>query len=564
MVDESSTHRSEPLADLITLAAGPIAAVIRSFDQLRRGSEELIRAVENFNTTMTTLNDTAARVNRLLGDVEEPVRAMIPQITRTVRMADEMSKKLAGPIDQVAPGLNRLADTLNAPMITSFPTDLSAFVDAINDLVRRLSPLGQIAESAGGLFGLRIPGMTRPATSPAAAMAPFMVAPPPPAATPPPRAAAKKAAAKKAPAKKAPREEGPPRRLRRRRLRRARSRRPSAPDASAPLGQRRRTNGVATIVPASAVPRTSIVTGIPASSAGGTKPRAMPWPSTGEKFPLVTTPTVSPSTTIGALGAAVAGDPRWRCPRGGGCTPRSRSTASAARPRKLSLPHATTHPSPACSGVMPGPSSWPCNGSAASRRRVSRAPRPAGTMPALVTASHTDAATSTGRRSRRPCSPVYPVPATVHGVPSELTPRRRSGRRPLPAAIPAPALGLRALFFLVKGLLDRLVYLSTGLAIILAFIGVKLILHWAHGIWPGAPEISTNLSLLVIVVVLDGDDRGQPDQEPAGIPSVKAHPDPAQPSRRRPRRPSTDRDPGRGGPDAGPPADHYRRNHEHP
>ncbi|MEU8664779.1 TerC/Alx family metal homeostasis membrane protein, partial [Actinoplanes philippinensis] len=41
-------------------------------------------------------------------------------------------------------------------------------------------------------------------------------------------------------------------------------------------------------------------------------------------------------------------------------------------------------------------------------------------------------------------------------------------------------LGLRALFFLVKGLLDRLVYLSTGLSLILAFIGVKLVLHWAH------------------------------------------------------------------------------------
>jgi tellurite resistance protein TerC len=63
-------------------------------------------------------------------------------------------------------------------------------------------------------------------------------------------------------------------------------------------------------------------------------------------------------------------------------------------------------------------------------------------------------------------------------------------------------LGLRALFFLVKGLLDRLVYLSTGLAIILAFIGVKLVLHWAHGIWPGVPEVSTNVSLGVIVVVL--------------------------------------------------------------
>ena len=35
-------------------------------------------------------------------------------------------------------------------------------------------------------------------------------------------------------------------------------------------------------------------------------------------------------------------------------------------------------------------------------------------------------------------------------------------------------LGLRALFFLVDGLLDRLVYLSSGLALILVFIGIKL------------------------------------------------------------------------------------------
>jgi tellurite resistance protein TerC len=64
-------------------------------------------------------------------------------------------------------------------------------------------------------------------------------------------------------------------------------------------------------------------------------------------------------------------------------------------------------------------------------------------------------------------------------------------------------LGLRALFFLVSGLLDRLVYLSTGLALILAFIGVKLILHWAHvDIDPRVPEIPTPLSLTVIVAVL--------------------------------------------------------------
>jgi len=63
-------------------------------------------------------------------------------------------------------------------------------------------------------------------------------------------------------------------------------------------------------------------------------------------------------------------------------------------------------------------------------------------------------------------------------------------------------LGLRALYFLVTGLLDRLVYLSTGLAVILAFIGVKLILHWGHGVDGRVPEITTPVSLVVIAVVL--------------------------------------------------------------
>ena len=63
-------------------------------------------------------------------------------------------------------------------------------------------------------------------------------------------------------------------------------------------------------------------------------------------------------------------------------------------------------------------------------------------------------------------------------------------------------LGLRALFFLVSGLLDRLVYLSTGLSLILAFIGAKLILHYGHKQSDAIPEIATGTSLAVIVAVL--------------------------------------------------------------
>src|SRR3954470_1931743 len=63
-------------------------------------------------------------------------------------------------------------------------------------------------------------------------------------------------------------------------------------------------------------------------------------------------------------------------------------------------------------------------------------------------------------------------------------------------------LGLRALYFLVTGLLDRLVYLSTGLSLILAFIGVKLLLHYGHLQDDSIPEIKTSVSLVVILAIL--------------------------------------------------------------
>jgi tellurite resistance protein TerC len=63
-------------------------------------------------------------------------------------------------------------------------------------------------------------------------------------------------------------------------------------------------------------------------------------------------------------------------------------------------------------------------------------------------------------------------------------------------------LGLRPLFFLVSGLLVRLVYISTGLAIILGFIGVKLVLEFAHHQHRSIPQISTAASLAVILLVL--------------------------------------------------------------
>ncbi|ROQ16673.1 tellurite resistance protein TerC [Curtobacterium sp. PhB172] len=73
-------------------------------------------------------------------------------------------------------------------------------------------------------------------------------------------------------------------------------------------------------------------------------------------------------------------------------------------------------------------------------------------------------------------------------------------------------MGLRQLYFLLGGLLERLVYLKYGIAVILAFIGVKLVLHALHDNelpflnggdhieW--APEINTWVSLIVIIAAM--------------------------------------------------------------
>ena len=63
-------------------------------------------------------------------------------------------------------------------------------------------------------------------------------------------------------------------------------------------------------------------------------------------------------------------------------------------------------------------------------------------------------------------------------------------------------LGLRALYFLLRGLLDKLIYLSLGLSIILVFIGLKLFLTYFHELNNSIPKISTNASLVVITLVL--------------------------------------------------------------
>lgn len=186
------------LGDLLALVTGsnPLTGISKSVAQFQRGTNEFLVAVENFNATMEQVNAIAVRVNRLLDDVEPPIRALMPQITRTLRTTDSLVEQMS-----------------------ALPKDLNEFMAILGDVARRLQPLGQLAESAGGLFGLRPLTALRGATRAAPAHEPPPPPPSPPAVRAPSpakkssakKSSAKKTSAKKSPAKKSPDKKSPSR-----------------------------------------------------------------------------------------------------------------------------------------------------------------------------------------------------------------------------------------------------------------------------------------------------------------------------------------------------------------
>ena len=187
------------LGDVFNFLGGGLT---RSFGQFQRGVTDFLKAVENFQRTMEQFHQLGVRVNALLDEVEGPLRAAVPALTRVVNTADGLLE----PVQRLTPGIGQLAETLSHPLVVNLPQHLGEFMDSISDVVARLRPLGQLAETAGGLFGLRSltsRGAPPTTSTPDAAASPATAQPAPPAKRKPTRKTAKAAKAPSQPARKA-------------------------------------------------------------------------------------------------------------------------------------------------------------------------------------------------------------------------------------------------------------------------------------------------------------------------------------------------------------------------
>ena len=113
--DAASSSAPNPLDGISELIKSlgldnPLATGAKAVDQARRSVEALIASMELFVQSMDNINQVAARVNRLLDDIEGPLRQTIPHVSGALGALQKLSDATSG----------------------------------LNDLARRLGPLGAL------------------------------------------------------------------------------------------------------------------------------------------------------------------------------------------------------------------------------------------------------------------------------------------------------------------------------------------------------------------------------------------------------------------------------------
>ena len=108
----TSTNPLDGVSDLLKSLGldNPLATGAKAVDQARRSVEALIASMELFVQSMDNINQVAARVNRLLDDLEGPLRQSIPHVSGALSALQRLSEATSG----------------------------------LNDLARRLGPLGAL------------------------------------------------------------------------------------------------------------------------------------------------------------------------------------------------------------------------------------------------------------------------------------------------------------------------------------------------------------------------------------------------------------------------------------
>ena len=160
-----------PDFDFLNLLQGPAAMMtgMRGLaDNGRKAVTGLLDTIASLQRAAAALEALAARVDRLVTDLEAPLRLLSPELEKAANRVLRVAEIMEGPVDRLLPGLEQAVDTFDRLSLNQLPANLDALrsqvatvVDVFGELPRKLGLLGGLGAGGFGAVTQLFPGLER-------------------------------------------------------------------------------------------------------------------------------------------------------------------------------------------------------------------------------------------------------------------------------------------------------------------------------------------------------------------------------------------------------------------
>lgn len=161
--------------DLSSLFQGPgavISGVLGVADNARKTVGGVMETIASLQRAALAVEQLVSRMNRLVDDLEMPMRALMPELEKSVARMQRLSAAMEGPLDRLLPSLEAAVGTFDRVALSQLPDSvdearqqMQALIEMFGEIPRRLAQLSGRTGLAA-LFPMSGLGSSRPSTSP--------------------------------------------------------------------------------------------------------------------------------------------------------------------------------------------------------------------------------------------------------------------------------------------------------------------------------------------------------------------------------------------------------------
>ena len=167
--------------DLSSLFQGPgavLSGVLGVADNARKTVGGVMETIASLQRAAVAVEQLVGRMNRLVDDLEMPMRALMPELEKSVARMQRLSAAMEGPLDRLLPSLEAAVGTFDRVALSQLPDSvdearqqMQALIEMFGEIPRRLAQLsGRTGLAAlfpvGGLGSSRTASSTRVVTVP--------------------------------------------------------------------------------------------------------------------------------------------------------------------------------------------------------------------------------------------------------------------------------------------------------------------------------------------------------------------------------------------------------------